>query len=94
MTARLLLKLQLGNKMEDENCTTIFAVCVGAIQVLGVLSMALVGLWMGKYRGGFAWDGSLLQFNYHPLCMVIGLVFLYSEGEFLLSANILTWFAC
>jgi cytochrome b-561 len=35
---------------------------------------------MSKYEGGFAWDGSDKQFNYHPLFMVIGLVFLNAEG--------------
>lgn len=68
--------------MEQEyGSPLIFILCVSAIQLLGITAMALVGVWMGKYRGGFAWDGSGLEFNYHPLCMVISLVFLYSEGE-------------
>lgn len=58
-----------------------FAWLVGASQVLGVTSVVLTGVWMGHYRGGFAWDGSSQEFNLHPLCMVLGLVFLQGDGE-------------
>lgn len=58
----------------------VFIVSVASIQVLGILAMVLTGVWMGKYLGGFAWDGSDKEFNYHPLCMVISMVFLYSEA--------------
>lgn len=64
----------------DVGSPVIFIVSVGAIQILGILAMILTGVWMGKYLGGFAWDGSGLEFNYHPLCMVISMVFLYSEA--------------
>ncbi|KAK5856843.1 hypothetical protein PBY51_008411 [Eleginops maclovinus] len=57
-----------------------FAGMVGAAQVLGLASVVLTGVWMGHYRGGFAWDGSSYQFNVHPLCMVLGLVFLQGDA--------------
>lgn len=44
--------------------------------------MVFIGIWMGKYFGGFVWDGIVYEFNYYFLCMVIGMVFLYSEGKF------------
>ncbi|CAG05955.1 unnamed protein product, partial [Tetraodon nigroviridis] len=53
---------------------------VGLSQVLGLVSVVLTGVWMGQYRGGFAWDGSAQQFNVHPLCMVLGLVFLQGDA--------------
>ena len=65
----------------DVGSPVVFIISVGAIQILGILAMILTGIWMGKYLGGFAWDGSGLEFNYHPLCMVISMVFLYSEGK-------------
>lgn len=58
-----------------------FGWLVGLSQVLGLVSVVLAGVWMGQYRGGFAWDGSAQQFNVHPLCMVLGLVFLQGDGE-------------
>lgn len=56
------------------------AILVGLLQCFGIASLSLVGVWMGKYRKGFAWDGSAKQFNWHPLCMVLSMVFLSSEG--------------
>lgn len=58
-----------------------FGWLVGASQVLGLASVVLTGVWMGHFRGGFAWNGSVQEFNLHPLCMVLGLVFLQGDGE-------------
>lgn len=49
-------------------------------QLLGLTVVAMTGAWLGLYRGGIAWEGAL-QFNVHPLCMVIGLIFLQGDGE-------------
>ncbi|XP_037649045.1 cytochrome b561 isoform X2 [Sebastes umbrosus] len=53
---------------------------VGASQVVGLAAVVLTGVWMGHYHGGFAWDGSGREFNLHPLCMVLGLVFLQGDA--------------
>ncbi|KAJ4922712.1 hypothetical protein JOQ06_003990 [Pogonophryne albipinna] len=58
----------------------VFAGLVGGAQVLGLASVVLTAVWMGHYRGGFSWDGSSFQFNVHPLCMVLGLVFLQGDA--------------
>lgn len=49
-------------------------------QLLGLTVVAVTGAWLGLYRGGIAWEGSL-QFNVHPLCMIIGMIFLQGDGE-------------
>ncbi|XP_044188458.1 transmembrane ascorbate-dependent reductase CYB561 [Thunnus albacares] len=59
---------------------SMFAWLVGGSQVLGLASVVLTGVWMGHYSGGFAWDGSAREFNLHPLCMVLGLVFLHGDA--------------
>ncbi|KAG7163624.1 transmembrane ascorbate-dependent reductase CYB561-like isoform X2 [Homarus americanus] len=50
-------------------------------QILGILSVVLVGVWCGYFRKGFAWGSEpVLQFNWHPFLMVLGMVFLYANG--------------
>ncbi|XP_007957939.1 transmembrane ascorbate-dependent reductase CYB561 [Orycteropus afer afer] len=48
-------------------------------QLLGLTVVAVTGAWLGLYRGGIAWE-SALKFNVHPLCMVIGLIFLQGDA--------------
>ena len=43
--------------------------------------MVFVSFWNAQWRGGFAWDGTGKQFNWHPVFMVTGLVVLYGNGE-------------
>ncbi|XP_066570508.1 lysosomal membrane ascorbate-dependent ferrireductase CYB561A3 [Amia ocellicauda] len=64
----------------------LYLVCV----CLGVLCVAFVSYWNHHWRGGFAWDGSGLQFNWHPVLMVTGLVVLYGNAAVLYRIP-LTW---
>ena len=49
-------------------------------EISGVTMAILCGIWMGVYRGGYEWSASLV-FNYHPLFMSIGMIFLYGNGD-------------
>ncbi|KAH9587687.1 hypothetical protein MS3_00005328 [Schistosoma haematobium] len=49
-------------------------------QIFGLLAVILTAVWLGKYWGGFSWTNANTVFNYHPLFMVLGLVFLYGDG--------------
>ncbi|XP_042251670.1 lysosomal membrane ascorbate-dependent ferrireductase CYB561A3-like [Thunnus maccoyii] len=51
--------------------TYVLCLCLGLLCVLCVIC------WSSRWRGGFSWDGSALQFNWHPVLMVSGLVVLY-----------------
>ncbi|KAF8796448.1 putative transmembrane ascorbate-dependent reductase CYB561 homolog isoform X1 [Argiope bruennichi] len=58
-----------------------YQIIYGLITVLGILNVALVLIWTKNYLGGFAWqEDPLHQFNYHPVCAIVGLVVLYGKG--------------
>lgn len=52
---------------------------VATSQILGVAILAITGTWLSHFREGFSWEGKL-QFNVHPLCMVLGMVFLCGDA--------------
>jgi len=55
-----------------------FLVILSQLVAAGVTLM--VGLWMGIYQGFSSWEDKTKIFSYHPLFMVIGLVFLYGHA--------------
>ncbi|XP_070689839.1 lysosomal membrane ascorbate-dependent ferrireductase CYB561A3 [Pempheris klunzingeri] len=63
-----------------------YLLCLG----LGLACVVCVCVWNSRWRGGFAWDGSPRQFNWHPVLMVTGLVVLYGYGAVLYRVP-LTW---
>lgn len=57
-----------------------FRVIYSITQVLGIIIVVLVGVWVESYRGGLGWTSEPgLQFNWHPLLMVLGMIFLYAN---------------
>jgi len=49
--------------------------------VLALVVLIIVGVWMGEFQGGFAWhDDVSKEFNYHPLFMTLGFVYLQGNG--------------
>lgn len=50
-------------------------------QAIGFLIIVLVLLWIEFYCDGLGWSSSVkLQFNWHPLLMTIGMIFLYANS--------------
>ena len=60
-----------------------FALSVTLLQCFGIAILVMVGVWTGHYLDGFAWDGSGKEFNYHPVFMIVSMIFLNSQGIYL-----------
>lgn len=59
-----------------------FTPLLGITEFLGAVVVILVIVWTSYYRNGFAWRSApQLEFNWHPLLMIIGLVYLYGNGK-------------
>ncbi|XP_064454681.1 plasma membrane ascorbate-dependent reductase CYBRD1-like [Ornithodoros turicata] len=58
-----------------------FSIIFGLVQVVGIACVALVVVWTSHFLGGFAGrDKPKLEFNYHPLFMVLALVICYGNA--------------
>ncbi|XP_063218859.1 plasma membrane ascorbate-dependent reductase CYBRD1 [Bacillus rossius redtenbacheri] len=52
-----------------------------ASEVLGALAVTMVTVWVGHYRGGFAWSSDPgIEFNWHPVLMTTAMIFLYGNS--------------
>lgn len=49
-------------------------------QMVGAAIVILMGSWIGVHLGGLSWTSNpATQFNWHPLLMSIGMIFLYGN---------------
>ena len=67
----------------------IFGWLLGLAQLLLHGALGLVLFWVCYYRGGFAWrDQPKLEFNYHPVLMISGFIYLAGNGTLFLSLSL------
>ena len=52
-------------------------------QAVGLLAVILTIHWVNHFKGGVVWGYTELgiTFNWHPILMTLGLIFLYGNGE-------------
>ncbi|XP_040056937.2 plasma membrane ascorbate-dependent reductase CYBRD1 [Gasterosteus aculeatus] len=53
-----------------------FVVSLSAALFFGVASIVFVAVWVSHYGEGVAWDGGMAEFNWHPVLVVSGYIFL------------------
>jgi len=57
-----------------------FITAFGVAEGVGAVTVILVTVWAGHYRGGFKWRSDPdIQFNWHPVLMTLGMIFLYAN---------------
>ncbi|XP_054164154.1 transmembrane ascorbate-dependent reductase CYB561-like isoform X2 [Oppia nitens] len=49
-------------------------------QVFGLFIIVFVSVWISRYLGGISFADSLLIFNFHPLFMTLGMVFIFGDA--------------
>jgi len=49
-------------------------------QVLGLFIIVLVSVWISKYLGGIGFTTDSQLFNFHPLFMTLGMVFIFGDA--------------
>lgn len=62
------------------------ALLVSALLV-GFISVVFSLVWVFQYRGGLSWDGSAQEFNWHPILIITGFVFIQGIGASGLGAD-------
>jgi len=66
---------------EVEQDVSGFIPVYGIAQICGFMAVVLVGIWTGHHLGGFAWQSDPKhEFNWHPLLMTLGMIYLYGNG--------------
>ncbi|KAL5971501.1 hypothetical protein TSMEX_000732 [Taenia solium] len=64
-------------------------------QIFGIAAVIMCAVWLGYYYGGFDWRDPALVFNYHPVFMVLGMIFFFGDGKYAsLSTTLMTGFLC
>lgn len=58
----------------------LFLALLGSALLLGFLSVVFVLVWVLHYREGLAWDGADAEFNWHPVLVLTGFVFVQGIG--------------
>lgn len=69
---------EIGHQIDPHAHVKFVGIAV-ASQIVGCIMIILSGTWMGNYHGGYGWDISTV-FNYHPLFMSMGMIFLYGDA--------------
>jgi cytochrome b-561 len=57
------------------------------LQVVGGLMIVITLSWIFGYCGGFGWADPSVRFNFHPICMLLGMV--YMGGNSILAFRVL-----
>lgn len=74
-----------GGQTREPVRLEIFNLIYIIIQLIGVTIIILMASWVFGYLGGLSWSATPnIQFNWHPLLMSIGMIYLYGNCKWIL----------
>ncbi|VDK38238.1 unnamed protein product [Taenia asiatica] len=65
---------------EDESKKRCLIPIAVIAQIFGIAAVIMCAVWLGYYYGGFDWRDPALVFNYHPVFMVLGMIFFFGDA--------------
>lgn len=70
------------NHHADKNLAT-FRLLYTVVQLIGLALIVTMAVWVFVFLGGLSWSATpSIQFNWHPLLMTIGMIFLYGNCKY------------
>lgn len=67
-----------ANHHVDSHLAT-FRLLYTVVQLIGLTLIVMMAVWVFVFMGGVSWTEPSIQFNWHPLLMTIGMIFLYGN---------------
>lgn len=68
-----------SNSDQNEQHINTFRILHTIVQLIGFTIIILMASWISLYLGGFGWSTPKLEFNWHPMLMVMGMIYLYGN---------------
>lgn len=69
---------EIGETPEGQRIVN-FRILYMIAQMLGVTIIILMGAWITIFLGGFGWSTPKIEFNWHPMLMTIGMIYLFGN---------------
>ncbi|KAJ6642444.1 Plasma membrane ascorbate-dependent reductase CYBRD1 [Pseudolycoriella hygida] len=77
---RLNLKMEpIGDTTQGQRLIN-FRIFYLITQMVGITIIILMAAWISIYLGGFGWSAPAIEFNWHPLLMTIGMIYLFGNS--------------
>lgn len=67
--------------IDGREAPSVLYVLAAIAELIGLLCILLIAVWDEQWMGGFAWDGSDKEFNWHPLLVVTGFIFINGNSK-------------
>lgn len=69
-----------GQQPREPQRLEVFNLIYIILQLIGLTIIILMASWVFGYLGGLSWSSTpSIQFNWHPLLMSIGMIYLYGN---------------